>query len=119
MMGPMFCLTRRRMYEEARSRIEHPRPEFEVEFADDAYSGGYVTDVWPAFKQEIALSSKYGLEFEYSKCTLHLLAGEQFRGDVSEFQALGINIVTGCELAVLKTPVIGSHVFLESIVHGC
>ena len=85
MMGPMFCLTRRRVYEEARSRTEHPPPEFEVEFADDAYSGGHVTDVWAAFKQEIVLSSKYGLEFEYSKCTLHLLAGEQFRGDVSEF----------------------------------
>ena len=116
MMGPMFCLTRRRMYEEARSRIEHPRPEFEVEFADDAYSGGHVSDVWAAFKQEIALSSKYGLEFEYSKCTLHLLAGEQFRGDVSKFQPLGINIVIGCDLAVLKTPVIGSRVFLESFM---
>ena len=43
-MGPMFFLIRRRMYEEARSRIEHPPPEFEVEFADDAYSGGYMTD---------------------------------------------------------------------------
>ena len=42
-----------------------------------------MTDVWAAFKQEIALSSKYGLEFEYSKCALHLLAGEQFLGDVS------------------------------------
>ena len=41
-----------------------------------------MTDVWAAFKQEIALS-KYGLEFEYSKCALHLLAGEQFLGDVS------------------------------------
>eukprot|EP00439_Symbiodinium_sp_Y106_P026813 s1641_g3.t1 len=50
MMGPMFCLTRRRMHEEARSRTEHPPPEFEVEFADDAYSGGHVTDVWAAFK---------------------------------------------------------------------
>ena len=82
-MGPIFCLTRRRVYEEARSRTEHPPPEFEVEFADDAYSGGHMTDVWAAFKQEIALSSKYGLEFEYSKCALHLLAGEQFLGDVS------------------------------------
>ena len=61
-------------------------------------------DVWAAFTQEITLSSKYGFEFEYSKCTLHLLAGEQFRGDVSEFQALDINIVIGCDLVILKTP---------------
>ena len=115
-MGPMFFFIRRRMYEETRSRTEHPPPEFEVEFADDAYSRGYVTDVWAAFKQEIALSSKYGLEFEYSKCALHLLAGEQFRGDVSEFQALDINIIIGCDLIVLKTPVMGSHVFLESFM---
>ena len=73
MMRPMFCLTRRRMYEEARSRIEYLPPEFEIEFADDIYSGGHVTDVWTTFQQEIVLSSKYGLEFEYSKYTLRLL----------------------------------------------
>ena len=47
---------------------------------------------------------------------LHLLAGEQFRGDVSEFQALDINIIIGCDLIVLKTPVMGSYVFLESFM---
>ena len=109
MMGPMFCLTRRRMFEAARNQTSRPAPEFEVEFA---YSGGKVSDVLATFKAEIALAETFRLKFDYSKCTLHLLAGEQFRGDVSEFQALGIRIVTGCDLAVLKTPVAGTSDFL-------
>ena len=88
-MDPMFGLTSRRMFEEARVASVRPPPEFEVAFADDAYSGGNVADVLAIFK-EIALSQKYGLHFDLSKCKLHLLAGEQFRGDVSEFQALGV-----------------------------
>ena len=62
-----------------------------------------MTDIWIVFKQEIVLSSKYGFEFEYSKYALHLLTGEQFRGDVLEFQTLNVNIIIGCDLAVLKS----------------
>ena len=115
MMGPLFCLSRRSMSELARHRASRTLPVFDVEFADDAYSGGQVSDVWAIFKEEIELASRYGLEFDFSKCTLHLLAGEQFRGDVSAFQALGVRIVTGCDLAVLKTPVLGSRGFLDSV----
>ena len=116
MMGPLFCLSRRSMSELARQRASRTLPVFDVEFADDAYSGGQVSDVWAIFKEEIELASRYGLEFDFSKCTLHLLAGEQFRGDVSAFQALGVRIVTGCDLAVLKTPVLGSRGFLDSFL---
>ena len=90
LMGPMFGLTSRRMFEEARVASARPPPEFEVAFADDAYSGGDVADVLAAFRTETALSCTYGLHFDLGKCKLHLLAGEQFRGDVSKFQALGV-----------------------------
>ena len=62
-----------------------------IEYISDIISEISIDDR-AAFKQEIILSSKYGFEFEYSKYTLHLLAGEQFRGDFSEFQALGVNL---------------------------
>ena len=65
-----------------------------------------------AFKAEIALIETFGLQFDYSKCTLHLLAGEQFRRAVSEFQALGVRVMIGCDLAVLKTPIAGISDFL-------
>ena len=55
------------MDEEIWSRIEYPPPEFEIEFVDDIFSMGHMTDVWTTFKKEITLSSKYGFEFDYSK----------------------------------------------------
>ena len=110
LMAPMFCLSRRRMFDLARAECRRV-PEFEVEFADDAYSAGEVEDVLIAFKAEIALSERFGLHFDFSKCTLYFLAGEQFRGDISEFQAFGVRVVTGSELAILKTPVHGTAAF--------
>ena len=75
------------MFLEARAASVRPPPAFAPEYADDIFSGGEVQDVLAAFQQEIALAAKYGLEFDFSKCTLYLLAGEGFRGDVSAFQA--------------------------------
>ena len=34
------------------------------------------SDVFVIFRAEIALVETFGLKFDYSKCTLHLLAGE-------------------------------------------
>ena len=74
-MAPMFCLSRRRMFDLARAEYRRV-PEFEVEFADDAYSAGEVEDVLSACKAEIGLSERFGLHFDFSKYTLYLLAGE-------------------------------------------
>ena len=38
LIGPLFCLTRHRMIEEARRLSPRPAPEFEPAFADDAFS---------------------------------------------------------------------------------
>ena len=113
-MGPLFCLTRQRMVEEARELSSRNPPEFEPAFADDAFSGGNVDDVFEAFHQELQLAHKYGLHVEPSKCTLYLLAGDQFRGDVSKFQALGVHVVTGTDVMMLKTPIGDSPTFLHS-----
>ena len=119
LMGPMFCLTRKRFSEQARANSGRPAPEFEVEFADDAYSGGDLRDVLAAFKAELHLAASFGLlHFDLSKCTLYLLAGEAFRGDISEFQALGVRVVIGADLVILKTPVHGTEEFFDFCLLG-
>jgi hypothetical protein len=102
------------MTEEARRLSPRLAPEFEPAFADDAFSGGHIDDVYEAFRQELQLAQKYGLHVDPAKCTLHLLAGDQFRGDVSRFQALGVNVVSGTDITMLKVPIGDSPEFLHS-----
>jgi len=104
-MEPLFCLTRQRMIEEARRNSPRGTPDFEPAFADDAFSGGDVGDVWASFQQELSLTEKYGLHMDPSKCTLYLLAGDQFRGDVSRFQILGVKIINTTDVMMLKVPI--------------
>lgn len=55
-------------------------------------------------RHALQLASKYGLHVDPNKCTLYLLAGEAFRGDVPRFQALGVRVVTGTDITMLKVP---------------
>ena len=104
-MGPLFCLTRQRMVEEARALSSRCAPEFEPAFADDAFSGGHVDDVYEAFYQELQLAHKYGLHVDPQKCTFFFVAGDRFREDIFRFQALGVNVVTGTDITMLKVPI--------------
>ena len=45
---------------------------------------------------------QYDLRVDPKKCTLYLLAGGSFRGDVSYFQALGVKVVIGMDVLILK-----------------
>ena len=97
LMMALFCLVRRRHAEEAREAAGSS-PPFEPEYADDSFSGGRVQDVLRCFREEIKLAEKYGFSYDLSQCTLYLLAGDEFRGDVSGFQALGVRIQTGTDI---------------------
>ena len=44
---------------------------------------------------------------------MYLLAGDDFRGDISGFQALGVRIVVGTDMVVLKAPATEPDAFLE------
>ena len=66
-----------------------------------------------SFQEEIRLAAEFGLRYDLEQCTLYLLSGEHFRGDVSGFQALGIRVVTGPDVQILKAPVGGSEAFLR------
>ena len=101
------------MFEEVRVASARPPP-----FADDPYSGGNVVDVLAIFKVEIALSQKYGLHFDLGRCKLLLLVGEQFRGDVSEFHSLGVQIIIGSDLAILQTQVVGREELIAAYLRG-
>ena len=112
LMMALFCLTRKRMAEAARVAAG-VHPEFEPEYADDAFSGGLTSHVLRSFQEEIRLAAEFGLRYDLEQCTLYLLSGEHFRGDVSGFQALGVRVVTGLDVQILKAPVGGSEGFLR------
>ena len=75
---------------------------FQPEYADDGFCGGRVQDVIRYFREEIRLAEKFGLKYDLSQCTV---SGDQFRGDISGFQELGVQIRTGNDIQMLKTPV--------------
>ena len=107
-MGPLFCLARKRMYEEACANVRGAAECFDPEFADDGFCGGPISLVWAIFEQELALAGKYGLHFDLSKTKLHVLAGDDFQGDLRPFIALGINIIKGANVQMLQVPLIDS-----------
>ena len=111
LMGSLFCLARKRMYEEACGNARGSHACFDPEFADDGFCGGPVASVWAIFEQEIALAEKYGLHFDMGETTLYLLSGEAFHADLRPFQALGIRIVKGIDIQMLQVPISGREDF--------
>ena len=86
MMMSLFCLARKRLHEEAQANIGNTIP-FAPEYADDGFNGGAVDEVLKLFQEELRLAEEYGLRYD-----LNLVAGDDFRGDVSAFQALGVRV---------------------------
>ena len=99
------------LLEEAQANIGSTIP-FVPEYADDGFSGGAVNEVLKLFQEELRLAQEYGLRYDLNNCTLYLLAGDGFHGDVSAFQALGVRIDATCNIQILKAPVCGSPEFL-------
>ena len=111
MMMSLFCLARKRLLEEAQANIGSTIP-FASEYADDGFSGRAVDEILKLFQEELRLAEEYCLRYDLNNYTLYLLAGDDFRGDVSAFQALGIRIDATCNIQILKAPVYGSPEFL-------
>ena len=112
-MAPLFCLMRARMAQEAQA-LAGVRCDFCPEYADDSYCGGDCDAVLSMFKHEVALGKKYGVEFDLAKCRLHVPSGAAFQGDLAEFRRMGVCIVYGDDVEILKAPVSGSEEFLDS-----
>ena len=111
MMMSLFCLARKRLLEETQANIGSTIA-FAPEYADDGFSGGAVDEILKLFQEELRLAEEYGLRYDLNNCTLYLLAGDGFRGDVSAFQALGVRVDAICNIQILKAPVCGSPEFL-------
>ena len=111
MMMSLFCLARKRLLEEAQANIGSTIP-FVPEYTDDGFSGGVVDEILKLFQEEFRLAEEYGLRYDLNNCTLYLLAGDGFRGDISAFQALGVRVDATCNIQILKAPVCGSPEFL-------
>ena len=112
MMMALFCLARKRYAEEAATAIGITLP-FQPEYADDGFYGGRIQDIIRYFREEIRLAEKFVLKYDLSQCTIYLLSGDQFRGDVAGFQELGDQIRTGNDIQMLKKPVSGRQTFMN------
>ena len=53
------------------------------------------------------------MKYDLSQCTVYLLSGDQFRGDESGLQELGVQIRTGNDIKILKIPVSGQQTFMN------
>ena len=115
MMISLFCLARKRLLEEAQANIGSTIP-FAPEYADDGFSGGADDEVFKLFQEELRLAQEYGLRYDLNNCTLYPLAGDDFRGDISAFQALGVRIDATYNIQILKAPICGSPGILDLMV---
>ena len=106
MMMALFCLARKRHAEEAAAETGVVLP-FRPNMLMTASGGGRARDVIRYFREEIGLAAKFGLKYDLAQCTVYLLSGDSFGGDVSGFQELGVQIKSGCDIQILKTPVSG------------
>ena len=113
-MGPMFCLMRKRMSEEAGAVLPGTNL-FQPEYADDSFIGGSVVSVLARFKAELAVAEKYGVKYSFEKCKLHLLSGQNCSDALSEFRALGVTVCNEPNVEMLGSPLFGDTPFLESI----
>ena len=50
LMESLFCLVRRRIWEETQTKFEGPPPEFEPEYTDDGFSGDTLSSIWASFE---------------------------------------------------------------------
>ena len=97
---------RRRLWEETRTKLEGPPPEFEPEYADDGFSGGTLSSIWTSFEQERMLADKFGIRF-----------GENFQGDLRPFRELGVRIISGGDIRMLQDPIAGTSEHFTIWVH--
>ena len=88
MMMSLCCLARKRLFEEAQANIGKII-SFASEYADDGFSGRAVDEIMKLFQEEFRLDEEYDLRDDLNNYILYLLAGDDYRGDISAFQALG------------------------------
>ena len=101
MMMILFYLVYKRYAEEAAPATGITLP-FQPEYADDGFCGGRIQDIIRYFREEIRLAEKFGMKYDLSQCTVCLLSGDQFRGDRSGFQELGVQMRTDNDIQMLK-----------------
>ena len=113
LMMPLFCA----MSKEMRDRIPEVRGlDFAADFADDGVDGGDCDAVLKVLEREIELGSEYGLKNNYSKMVVYPLAGHRFSGDLSRFEAMGIQIDYSCNVKFMQVPIVGSPEFVKEWV---
>ena len=106
MMMILFYLAYKRHEEEAIIIFGIILP-FQPEYADDGFRGGRIQDIIRYFREEIRLAEKFGLKYDLSQYMVYLLSGDQFRGDISGFQELGVQIRIDNDMQMLKRSVSG------------
>ncbi len=88
-MMPMYCAMRKQVRQKAASAVALA---IQADYADGGMDGGSAEVVLATLKGEVAFGEQYGMHLKYGKVALYLLAGNEFEGDVSAFERLGIKI---------------------------
>ncbi len=66
-------------------------------------------------KEKLALGEQYGMHLNFWRMTLYPLAGDDYDGNVSEFERLGIQIDEAQNISFMKVPICGSTTFLQEL----
>ena len=90
------------------------RLAFFADYADDGVDGGTPKDVWEALRGEMAMAEQYGVKFNFGKMVVYTVAGDEFEGDLSEFERLGIRIDRSQNITFMKAIVQGSEEFIRT-----
>lgn len=85
-----------------------PQLEFELAFADNTFSEGYFDNVYKIFLKNFNFSSNMVCIWDLASICW---------GDISRFKALGIKIVAGTDIMILKVPFGDIQPFLQDFYH--
>lgn len=94
-----------------------------ADYANDGMVGGDLEQLWETLQEEIGSVSRFGMKFNFGKMKLYLIAGATFDPSereaelIDKFRALGIQIDVSQNIVFMKTPIMGTAVFLSDYVN--
>ena len=110
MMISLFCLARKRVFEEVQANIGNII-FFASEYADDRFNGGVIDEILKFFQEESRLAEEFELRTT-SIIVLFIFLLETVRRNIKCFQSLGVRDYATCNIQILKAPISRSPEFL-------
>ena len=119
LLMPLFCAMKKEMRDRVDSLVDGIGDvDFVADFADDGVDGGDYECVLKALKGEMAIGRAFGVKNIFTKMKVHPLAGDNFQGDLSGFEELGIEIDWSGNVLFMQVPIVGSLAFMKEWAAG-